>query len=173
MHAKRWSQFLIGTSLACSAALGCDEDSVARRYLSSIDSMNWSQMRSYLADNAKYFDPTMTHYDRDEIALSGAEDIVQFWSSSSAESGTSDISYRVTSCLETAGYHVVNLAIDIEVSGAYWGINKDLVNIPGRLVSIIHVSENLVVQHRDYVEYSAADKVINELRASHGEAIVP
>jgi len=154
--------------LGSSSALSCSEDSVAIRYLSAIDAMDWDLMASFLADDAVYTDPTMTHYDRDAISLRGSEDIIAFWRGESAASGTSEIRYTVTNCLETAGYHAVNLDIEVRVAGEFWDVNRDAISIQGRVVSIIRVEDSRVIEHHDYVEYAAADRVVEDLRKQYG-----
>ena len=166
---KQLDSILIAVMLvACGQVTACEKNSVALRYLSAIEAMNWAAMRTYLAEDAIYTDPTMAHYDREPIALAGADSIVAFWSSSSTDSGTGQINYSITSCMETAGFHVVNLDIDIKVSGKFWNVAKDVINIPGRVVSVIRVDDGRVTEHHDYVEYAAADHVVAELREQYG-----
>lgn len=155
--------------LVSVAAFGaCPDDSVAARYLRAIETMNWSQMEALLADDASYSDPTMTYFDREPIQLVGSANIVDFWRSASEESGTSKISYTTTGCFETAGYFLVNLDIDVRVAGAYWNVNKDWISLPGKVVSIVRVTDGRVSEHHDYVEYSAADSAVKQLQEQHG-----
>lgn len=159
---------LLAVCLFGSSAHACDVSSVAIRYLTAIDEMNWREMSELLADSAHYTDPTMTYYDRPAIDLRGRERIVDFWRSSSEDSGTSDISYTVTQCFETAGYHMVNLDIAITVSGELWNVDKDEILIPGKVVSVIRVSNGRVTEHHDFVGYAGAEPVIAELQKQHG-----
>lgn len=153
-----------------SAAQACDDSSVVIRYLNAIDDMNWQEMAGLLADSAHYTDPTMTYYDRPGIDLRGRDTIVEFWRSSSEDSATSDISYTVTQCFETAGYHMVNLDIAITVSGEFWNVDKDKILMPGKVVSVIRVNSGEVTEHHDFVGYSGAESVITELQQQHGTA---
>jgi len=148
----------------------CDGASVALRYLEAIDAMNWPLMRDLLAPSAHYTDPTMTFYERPAIDLTGRDAIVEFWRSSSEDSGTSDIRYTVTGCFETAGYHMINLDILITVSGEFWNVNKDKIQVPGELMSVIRVERGKVTEHLDYVGYAAAEAVISDLRTEYGAA---
>ncbi|MEM1087853.1 MAG: nuclear transport factor 2 family protein [Pseudomonadota bacterium] len=161
---------VLSAALLYAEATACEPDSTAIQYLAAIDAMDCDAMRSHLAEDATYTDPTMTHFGTDAIDLTGANNVVEFWRSSSEDSGTSEIKYTITSCLETAGYHAVNLDILISVSSAYWCVNKDVIDIPGRVVSIIRVQDGRVIEHDDYVEYAAADKVVAKLREKYGEA---
>lgn len=150
--------------------LACEDDSVAIRYLSAIDDMNWVQMNSLLSEDAHYTDPTMIYYDRSAIDLTGREDIVAFWRSASEDSGTSDIGYTVTACFETAGYHMVNLDIAITVSGKFWNVHKDEIVMPGKVISLIRVQDDTVIEHHDFVGYAGTESVIAELQQRYGTA---
>ena len=162
------SGILLSSIIGSSAAISCSDDSIAIQYLNAIDDMDWERMASHLSESAVYVDPTMIHYDRDAIHLEGREAIIDFWSGESNGSGTSDIEYTVANCMETAGYHVVNLDVDIEVAGEFWNVNRDRISIPGRVVSVIRVENDHVTEHRDYVEYSAADRSVSELQKQYG-----
>ena len=146
----------------------CDDSSVAMRYLAAIDAMDWETMAALLAEDAHYTDPTMIHFDRPAIDLQGREAIAGFWRSSSEGSGTSDITYEVTQCFETAGYHMVSLDISISVSGAYWNVNRDEIVLPGKVISVIRVNAGLVTEHHDYVGYAGADEAVRRLQAEYG-----
>lgn len=148
----------------------CPEGAVALRYLDAIETMQWQRMRSLLAKDAHYTDPTMIYFDREAIDIRGAESIVEFWRSSSEDSGTNQISYETTACFETAGYHMVNLNIEIVVSGKFWNVNKPEIALPGKVLSVIRVVEGRVVEHHDYVEYANADRVVAELQKKYGAA---
>lgn len=153
---------------AGSAFSACPEGSVAQQYLNAIETMNWTQMEALLADDAVYSDPTMTYFDQNPVHRLGSSNIVNFWRSSSEESGTSKISYTTTQCFETAGYYVVNLDIDVRVAGAYWRVDKEWINLPGKVVSIVRVTDGEVSEHRDYVEYSAAESAVSDLQKKYG-----
>ncbi len=151
------------------SALGCEADSVALRYVKAIDDMQWDAMGELLAEDAHYSDPTMIYYGVDAMEIEGKGEIVEFWRSASADSGTSDIDNDVTACFETGGYHMVNLDIEITLSGAFWNINKDQITIPGKQLMIIRVSEEgLVTEHHDYVGYAGGDEVIKALQETYG-----
>lgn len=162
---------LICGLLTPSGLLACPEGALALRYLDAIENRQWQRMRSLLAVDARYTDPTMIYFDRDAIEISGAEDIVAFWRSSSEDSGTSQIRYQTTACFETAGYHVVNLDIEITVSGRFWNVNKPEIVLPGEVVSVVRVVDDRVVEHRDYVEYANVDRVVAELQEAYGKAL--
>jgi len=151
-------------------AAACPADALALRYLNAIETMQWQRMRSLLADDARYTDPTMTYFDREAIDIRGAEAIVAFWQSSSEDSGTTRIDYETTACFETAGYYVVNLDIRITVAGQYWNVNRPEIVLPGKVLSIVRVVDGLVAEHRDYVEYANADRVVAELQKKYGKA---
>jgi hypothetical protein len=150
--------------------LACPEDALALRYLDAIENMQWQRMRSFLATDARYTDPTMIYFGRDAIDIRGGDGIVAFWRSSSEDSGTSQISYETTACFETAGYHVVNLDISITVGGRFWNVNRPEIVLPGKVLSVIRVVDGRVVEHHDYVEYSNADRVVAELQEKYGKA---
>ncbi|WOJ97984.1 nuclear transport factor 2 family protein [Congregibacter brevis] len=154
--------------LSASTIYACPEGSVAQQYLSAIETMNWSKMESMLADDAVYTDPTMIYFDSDPIHRVGPPSIAGFWRSGSEESGTSKISYTTTQCFETAGYFVVNLDINVRVAGAYWNVDKDWISLPGKVLSIIRVTDGKVKEHHDYVEYSAAETTVSELQRKYG-----
>ncbi len=150
--------------ISVSARAGECHQNVAVQYLKLIEAMDWQAMHERLADDARYFDPTMVHYDRPAIDLSGPDDIVDFWKSSSSESGTSSISYAYTHCFETAGYHVIRYDIAVEASGRFWGLKQDRVTIPGQVTSVIRIVNDKVAEHHDYVDYAGADRFIEALK---------
>ncbi|MEO0438369.1 MAG: nuclear transport factor 2 family protein [Pseudomonadota bacterium] len=166
---KDWKNSLFAMLFASSHSLACDPDSVALRYLSAIDAINWEEMRSFLAKDAIYTDATTVHYGRDEFNLHGTANVVEFWKNSFNGSGTRDIGYTVTSCLKTAGNHVVGLSIAVAVSGEFWNVAKDVIDISGRVVSVIRVEDDLVTQQQVFLEYEAADRVVADLRKRYGE----
>lgn len=149
--------------------VACPEDALALRYLNTIENMQWQRMRSLLAVDARYTDRTMIYFDREAIDIRGADRIVAFWQSSSEDSGTSKIEYDTTGCFETAGYHVVNLTINIRVAGKFWNVNKPEISLPGKVLSVIRVAGGHVVEHHDYVEYASADRVVAELQKKYGK----
>lgn len=161
---------LISGLLLPGMLAACPEDSLALRYLDAIETMQWQRMRSLLANDARYTDPTMIYFDRDAIDIRGAEEIVAFWRSSSEDSGTSQIGYETTACFETAGYHMVNLDIKIVAAGSFWNVNKPEIILPGKVLSVIRVVDGYVVEHHDYVEYSNAGRVVAELQEKYGKA---
>jgi hypothetical protein len=110
----------------------------------------------------------MTFCERPAIDLTGRDDTVEFWRSSSEDSGTSDIRYTVTGCFETTGYYMVNLDILVTVSGEFWNVNKDEIRVPGEVVSVIRVERGEVTQHHDFVGYAGAEAVIRDLREQYG-----
>ncbi len=154
--------------MAAPYSVACEDDGVAVRYLGAIDDMNRPEMAAMLAEQAHYTDPTMVYYDRPAIDLTGRDEIVEFWRSSSEDSGTSDIGYTITACFETAGYHMVNIDIAIRVAGRYWNVNKDEILMPGKVVSLIRIENDRVTEHHDYVGYAEAESVIAELQARYG-----
>ena len=154
--------------LFLSISAGADDckDNAAVQYLRLIENMDWQGMHERLARDARYLDPTMIHYDRPAIDLSGPDDIVAFWISASAESGTSSITYDYTHCFETAGYHIIRYDIAVEASGRFWGLKQDRATIPGQVTSVIRIVDEKVIEHRDYVDYAGADRYIEALRSS-------
>ncbi|MEM9684727.1 MAG: nuclear transport factor 2 family protein [Pseudomonadota bacterium] len=157
-----------GLLLCSQTAVGCDKASIALQYLAAIDAMQWDVMASHLASDATYADPTMTYFDRAPVRLVGAEAIVEFWRTSSEASGTNDIQYTVIACMETAGYHVVSLDLVSRVAGAFWNVNQDVIELSGRVISILRVEGDRVIEHVDYVEYSAAEETVARLRERFG-----
>lgn len=164
---------LLAVLVFSGGASACDDSSVAIRYLNAIDAMDWQEMRALLSESVHYSDPTMTYYDRPAIDLKGRDQVAEFWRSSSEDSGTINISYTVTQCFETAGYHMVNLDIAITVSGEYWNVNKDEIVLPGKLVSVIRVDNAEVAEHHDFVDYAGASSVITGLQSKYGTADQP
>jgi hypothetical protein len=152
-------------------AQACEEGSVALRYLGAIQAMDWSAMEALLDPAARYQDPTMAYFDRPPIDLAGSEAIVDFWRSSSEESGSSAIRYTVTDCFETAGYTTISYDILVDVAGSYWNVNQQSISIPGRVVSVLRTTEDSVVLHIDYVDYAGAEAWIDELRDVVGPAV--
>ncbi len=159
---RLFSAVLCG-ALACPA-ISCDKDSLPIRYLKVIEAMDWKTMQSMLDSQAVYQDPTMAHFDRPAIDLTGPEAIVAFWRSASEESGTSNIRYDIQSCFETAGYTVVDYQIVVSASGAFWGIDRDVIEVPGRVMSVIRTSNEQIAEHIDYVDYAGSEAWIDELR---------
>ena len=137
-------------------------------YLETIQKMDWQTMHNMLSEDARYTDPTMTFYDRPGIDLTGPDSITAFWRDSSADSGTNKISYSTNSCFETAGYHVINYSISIDVAGEFWNVNKDTITLPGQVTSVIRVEGNRITEHADYVDYAAAERQVEKLREQYG-----
>lgn len=107
-------------------------------------------------------------YDRDAIDLEGRRAIVEFWRASSEGSGTSRIDYTYRACFETAGYHVVHYDLTVTVAGEYWNVDRATIDLSGAVTSIIRIVDDRVVEHRDYVDYAAAEETIAELRRRYG-----
>ncbi len=166
INARRITGFIL--TLLPSAAFACDEDSLPVRYLKAIQAMNWDEQGSMLAEDARYYDPTMIFYDRPAIDLRGPEAIVSFWRSSSEVSGTESIQYTMTGCFETAGYYVMDYDIEIKVSGAFWQVNKDVITVPGQVTSVIRTDADEVIEHIDYVDYAGGERHVETLRKHYG-----
>jgi len=152
-------------------AQACEEGSVALRYLGAIQAMDWSAMEALLDPAARYQDPTMAYFDRPPIDLAGSEAIVDFWRSSSEESGSSAIRYTVTDCFETAGYTTISYDILVDVAGSFWNVNQQSISIPGRVVSVLRTTGDSVALHIDYVDYAGAEAWIDKLRDVVGPAV--
>ena len=160
---------ILCTALALPA-VSCDKNSLPIRYLKVIEAMDWHTMQSMLEPQAVYRDPTMTHFNRPAIDLTGPKAIVDFWRSASEESGTSNIRYDIQDCFETAGYTVFDYQIVVSASGAFWGINREVIEVPGRVMSVIRTSNSQVIEHIDYVDYAGSEAWINKLREELGAA---
>lgn len=166
----RAAAICVGLLLQPLLAAACDDDSLPLRYLQTIQDMDWEAQAALLSANARYYDPTMTYYDRPAIDLTGPQDIVAFWRSASEESGTESIQYELGSCFETAGYYVIDYDIEIKVSGSFWNINKEVIVVPGQVSSIIRVEADAVSEHIDYVDYAGAERATDLLRERYGPA---
>ncbi len=144
----------------------CDDNSLPIRYLQAIQALEWDTQGNMLAEDARYYDPTMVHYDRPAIELFNRADIVAFWRSSSEVSGTSAIRYTVRSCFETADHYVLHYDILVDVAGSFWDIDEETLSIPGQVMSVIRVANGLIVEHIDYVDYAGGDAFVESLKAS-------
>ena len=133
--------------------------------------MDWDAMKETLHVDARYYDPTMTFYDRDAIDLKGPDAIVEFWKSSSVDSGTEKIDYTYRECFDTAGYHVVHYDLTVTVSGTFWNVNKETVEISGSVTSIIRIVDDKVIEHQDYVDYASAEDDVMDLQRRYGTLI--
>lgn len=161
---------LVALCAASLNSMACDSDSVVIRYVQAIDDMRWDVMSEMLAEDAHYADPTMTYFDVEAIDITGRDGIVDFWRSASEDSGTTDISNKVTACFETGGYHLVNLDVVVTVAGAFWNVNQEHIAITGKQVMVIHVSEDgFVTSHHDYVGYAGVDEIVAALQKAHGK----
>ena len=149
-----------------SQAGACTEEDPSHRYLVMIQSQDWDGMRGMLTADARYYDPTMTYFDRPAVDLTGPKPIVAFWQSATDDSGTTDIRYIVDDCFQTGEYRTYNLDLAVDIAGATWGVDRDSVTITGNLVSVIRVVDGRIAEH---VDYAAGERLAARLRERYGE----
>ena len=141
------------------------------RYVRAIEAQDWQQMAALLHDDARYHDPTMSHFDIPAVDLSGVSPIVNFWRQSAKDSGTREIRYTVTECFNTAAVVVINLDIAVEVAGRTWNINRDSVTMKGPLVMVLSLDAETgkIREHTDYVHYASITQSMRELQGKYGK----
>ena len=151
-------------------ASGCGEGSPAYNWVESLESQDWARMRELLAPDATYDDPTVVHFDQDAIALVGRETIVEFWRKSSEELGARNIDYKITRCFESGGITVLTMTLSITVSGAYWNINKESIDLTGAGTTVLTNRPEGIVAVVDYFDYAGTQTQIERFRLQYGEA---
>jgi hypothetical protein len=56
------------------------------------------------------------------------------------------------------------------VSGAYWNVDRDEIDVTIRATSVIRMRGGWVIEHRDYVDYRSAVESIDAMRRAYGSA---
>ncbi len=151
-------------------ASGCSEGSPAYNWIESVESQDWASMKALLAPEATYNDPTVVHLDQDAIALMGRETIVEFWEKTSEELGAQNIDYDITQCFESGGITVLSMKLSITTSGAYWNINKELIDLTGEGTTVVTHRPEGIVAVVDYFDYAGIQTQIERFRSRYGEA---
>ena len=157
-------------TIAAFEAVACEPDDISTRYLAAIQNQDWKTMATMLSRQARYYDPTMTHFDRPAIDLTGPDAITAFWRRSSEESGTDDIRYDVTHCFVAGELRVVHLDLEVDLAGKFWNVNRPSITVTGSLVSVFTVKHNLITEHIDYVDYAGGERLTDRLRQRYGPA---
>ncbi len=148
----------------------CGEGSPAYNWVESVESQDWARMQELLAPDATYNDPTVVHLDQDAIALVGHEAIVEFWRESSEELDVRNIDYEITRCFESGGITVLTMTISITMSGAYWNINKESIDLIGDGTTIVTNRPEGIAAVVDYFDYAGIQTQIERFRSQYGEA---
>jgi ketosteroid isomerase-like protein len=172
IKSNRTVLFALGIWLvaANSARADCLEDGVATQYLRAIEQQDMQGMSTLLSDQAHYLDPTMTEFDGPAVDLNAKADIIDFWQASFEQSGSGKLQYRIDGCFVAGDTTVMTLHLDIEVSGAFWGVNTDMIDLNGRHIMTLRIAEDKITSHTDYVDYQALLQQVEQLKQVHGEA---
>ncbi len=161
---------LLALLFTCTVRAECADDSLALRWIDVIERQDWEAMATMLSPDATYHDPTMAHYDRPEIELTGPEAITAFWRESSDDSGTSAINYTIVNCFETGPMAVLTLDVAVTVSGEFWGVDRDQITLRGAQVTVLRLDGDKIRAATDLVDYAGVDDQVESLRAKYGEA---
>ena len=148
----------------------CGEDSPARNWVESVESQDWERMMELLAPAATYDDPTVVHFGQDEIALEGREAVVEFWKKTSEEIGARNIDYDITRCFESGGITVLTMKLSMTMSGVYWNIDKESIDLTGEGTTVVTNRPEGIVAVVDYFDYAGTLTQIEHLRSHHGKA---
>ncbi len=149
----------------------CSEGSPAQNWVESVESQDWARMTELLAPDATYDDPTVIHFDgQDAISLKGREAVVEFWKKTSEEIGARNIDYDITRCFESGGITVLTMKVSLTMSGAYWNINKESIDLTGEGTTVVTNRPEGIVAVVDYFDYAGTLTQIERLRSQYGEA---
>ena len=139
-------------------------EDTATAYMHAIQNQDWERMVELLDATAIYQDFTMEYFGRDAIDLVGADAIVDFWRTSSEDSGTSEIRYVVNEKFVAGPAVVYIMSITERVSGAYWSVDKPEIELRGRLVTFVRVENARITHHIDFTDYASAMAQIESQR---------
>ena len=131
-------------------------EDTATAYMHAIQNQDWERMVELLDATAIYQDFTMEYFGRDAIDLVGADAIVDFWRTSSEDSGTSEIRYVVNERFVAGPAVVYIMSINERVSGAYWNVDKPEIELRGKLVTFVRVENAKITHHIDFTDYASA-----------------
>ena len=158
---------LIAVSILIGAAppqLETSVEKISDDYLASIQAQDWERMGSLLSDASRYEDFTMEFFDRPPIQLTGREAIVEFWRTSSEDSGTSSIHYDVVRRIVAGPMVILDLRGRVTVSGHYWELERDEITLEFDQISTLRILDGVVVHHVDHVDYADGMRQIDEQR---------
>lgn len=158
-------------ALGCSAptqGLERDDTRLADAWLSTIEAQDWAAMGALLAEDAVYEDPTAADERGAPLRYEGREAIVEFWRTSSVDSGARNIRYRVDERFESGGVTVFTLWLTLGVGGGYWDVDTDVLWLSGRQVTVVTERDGRIVRVADHVDYDRAVATIDALREEHG-----
>jgi len=139
-------------------------EDVATAYLQVIQNQEWDRMATFLTPESHYQDFTMEYFGSDAIDLRGADAITGFWRKSSEDSGSSEILYVVDSRFTAGPAIVLDIALQVRVSGAYWNVDEPEIELKGRLVTFLRIEEGKVTHHIDFTDYASAMAQIETMR---------
>ena len=137
---------------------------VATAYLRAIQDQDWERMGTFLTDESIYQDFTMEYFNRDAIDLVGRDVIVGFWRDSSADSGTSEIRYVVEDRLVAGPAILLELALHVRVSGAYFNVDRAELAIDSRVFTFLRIENGRITHHFDFADYADAMRKIDAER---------
>lgn len=137
---------------------------VADDYLEAVQAQDWEAMAGFLTEASVYQDFTMEYYDREAVDLVGRDAIVEFWRTSSEDSGTSEIHYDVEKRFTAGPCVVLTLALRVRVSGEFFGVPKSEIELTGDLITFLRIEDGKVTHHVDYVNYGQVAPQIEALK---------
>lgn len=117
-----------------------------------------------LTERSHYEDVTMEFFDRPAIDLTGRSAIVDFWRTSSVDSGTSKIDYEVLKRFVAGPTVILDLRGRVTVAGEYWGLKSESITLVFDQITVLRIVDGMVSHHVDHVDYAAGMAQIEELR---------
>jgi hypothetical protein len=142
---------------------------MADQWLSAIENHDWDGMAGLLHTDAIYDDRSMTHFSGDAVHLEGRDAIVNFWRSSDVDSGTEYLRYDRLDCFEAGEVIVINAQLNVDVAGAFWNIDRELIRLNGPQTTILTIRDGLISRVDDYFDYATAMKQVDAHRERYGE----
>lgn len=157
-------------TLAFPTFANCDITGTPYRYLAAIEQQDMTTMAQLLSAEAHYLDPTMTQFNGQPVDLLGKDAIIKFWRDSFEVSGSGKLDYGIDECFTAGDTTVMTLNLEIEVAGAFWGVNKDKIDLNARHIMILRIVGKQIIDHTDYVDYASMLDQVEKLKLRYGRS---
>jgi len=141
-----------------------DVAAVAEAYLECIEDQDWERMGGLLTGTSRYEDFTMEFFDRPPIQLDGRDAIVEFWRSSSEDSGTSEIDYEIVRRIVAGPMAILDLRGRVTVAGRFWELKAEEITFEFDQITTLRIVEGRVVHHVDHVDYADGMRQVEDQR---------
>ena len=128
-------------------------DDIAGRYIASYEEEDWETMRSLLAENATFADPTAHVFGPQAGQLQEGRDAIVS-NFERAIGPIENLRFHAETEFSAKNHHVIVGEVTYEMAGSAVNIDRDTVSFSHAFIGVVEVVDGKVTWHRDYADYT-------------------